>query len=205
MLGKGDGTFRAPVRVGTGFPKESTAAWMGVADLNGDGKADVVIVNGDERTVRVFLNTTPSPAPPPVGGGPGPGPGGGPGGGPPPILTAPPEITRFTQSSKRWTLGTGAVRVSRRSRLPVGTTFRLTLDTPARVRLVFLRCQARCRHTAGRLAFAGHAGLNRVRFSGRISRHRHLRPGRYRLLATPVDAAGELGAVRSLSFEIVRR
>ena len=58
MLGHGDGTFAAPVRFAMGFDPSSTAWWMGVADLNGDGKPDVVIVNGDERTVRVFLNTT---------------------------------------------------------------------------------------------------------------------------------------------------
>jgi hypothetical protein len=76
MLGHGDGTFGVPQVTGIGFDPAASAWWMDVGDLNGDGKPDLVFANGDEQTVRVFLNTTPLP----TGGGSG-GAGGGSGGG----------------------------------------------------------------------------------------------------------------------------
>jgi hypothetical protein len=59
LLGNGDGTFRAPVGYGTaGFGASSLA----VADLNGDGRPDLAVVNlhmgnWDTLTLDVLLNT----------------------------------------------------------------------------------------------------------------------------------------------------
>jgi hypothetical protein len=47
------------------------------------------------------------------------------------------------------------------------------------------------------------AGSNRFRFSGRLAGHK-LAPGKYRLSATPRNAAGETGATLTVSFTIVR-
>lgn len=46
-------------------------------------------------------------------------------------------------------------------------------------------------------------GRSKVAFSGRIGR-RALKPGRYVLRATPTDAAGNVGAARTVSITIVR-
>jgi hypothetical protein len=98
-------------------------------------------------------------------------------------------ITHVKQSARAW-----------RRR----TTFSFTLSKQARVALRFThRVQGRTRG-AGTLRRNGHAGLNRVRFSGRIPGRKRLRPGRYavRIVAT---AGGQRAASRRLSFRVLRR
>ena len=56
----------------------------------------------------------------------------------------------------------------------------------------------------GRFAHQGSAGANTVRFLGRL-RGKRLRPGSYRLLLVPTDAAGNRGARTRVRFRIVRR
>jgi VCBS repeat protein/List-Bact-rpt repeat protein len=52
LMGNGDGTFQPHVDYPTGaFPLAVTAA-----DLNGDGKADVVTANANDNTISVFIN-----------------------------------------------------------------------------------------------------------------------------------------------------
>jgi FG-GAP-like repeat len=51
LLGKGDGTFRTPVAYYTGDGVENSS--VAVADLNGDGKSDIAVLNG--FSVSVFL------------------------------------------------------------------------------------------------------------------------------------------------------
>jgi hypothetical protein len=51
--------------------------------------------------------------------------------------------------------------------------------------------------------FAGHRGKNRVKFQGRLSRRKKLKPGRYRLIAT-AKSGGARSKPRRLSFTIVR-
>ncbi|MDQ3871542.1 MAG: hypothetical protein M3301_08020, partial [Chloroflexota bacterium] len=105
-----------------------------------------------------------------------------------------------------------------------GTVFSFRLDQDAAVEIAFttrkrgrrvgrrckppsrrLRHRKRCTRTvtAGKLSRSGHAGLNKVAFSGRIGR-RALRPGRYRAVFRAIRAAGT-SAPRSLGFRIVRR
>ncbi len=130
-----------------------------------------------------------------------------------------PVISDLQQSSSRWR--TPGARD--RSRLPVGTTFRFTLDRAADVRLAFSRIAAgrqegarcvratkandeepRCdRYQAhGTLEIAGQAGENAYGFRGRI-RGRTLEPGRYRLLVTAL-ADGTMSAAAPIEFTIAR-
>jgi hypothetical protein len=57
--------------------------------------------------------------------------------------------------------------------------------------------------TAGILTFSGHAGTNKVRFQGVISKHKKLKPGSYTLLVT-ATVSGERPATRTLHFKIVK-
>ena len=55
-------TFAAQQTFATGTCPYSVTA----ADLNGDGKPDLIVANGSSNTVSVLLNTTaPGPPPPP--------------------------------------------------------------------------------------------------------------------------------------------
>jgi hypothetical protein len=80
-----------------------------------------------------------------------------------------------------------------------GTTisFRLTRAVP--VTLVFARVRNGHRQSIGRLTIRGaHAGLDKVRFTGRI-RGKALAPGRYVLVAAPAH-----GHARTVSFTVLR-
>jgi subtilisin family serine protease len=111
-------------------------------------------------------------------------------------------------------------RTSRR-RVPVGTTFEYTLDRPAEVMLDFTRpgagrlvngsCVARrrsnriqpkCALLRGSLTVAAHAGVNKVRFKGWLSRTKKLRRGRYALVITAITAGGATS--QTVKFRVVR-
>jgi CSLREA domain-containing protein len=105
-----------------------------------------------------------------------------------------------------------------------GTVFSFGLDQPANVKIAIqalssgrrikgrcrpaspkLRSKHRCTRTitVHTLTRTGHAGVNKVAFSGRIA-GRALRPGRYRAVFTAITAAGASPS-HGLSFTIVRR
>jgi Ca2+-binding RTX toxin-like protein len=65
------------------------------------------------------------------------------------------------------------------------------------------RCTRQLR-VRGSFTHSGKAGANSFRFTGRL-RGRRLRPGRYLLVAVPVDSDGRRGAQRTAPFRIVRR
>lgn len=139
-----------------------------------------------------------------------------------------PMLSGLGQSAKTWREGMKLAQLSAshgkgRRKLPVGTTFSFKLDRPAQVifkftrsaggRKVGKRCVAqthknrhkrRCRRTvvAGTLAFSAHAGLNKVRFQGLISKRKKLKPDSYKLLVT-ATAAGKRSRTGTLSFTIV--
>jgi len=48
----------------------------------------------------------------------------------------------------------------------------------------------------GTLSFNGHAGTNKVKFQGRLSRSKKLKPGRYTLTITTTDSAGNRSGQR---------
>ena len=58
--------------------------------------------------------------------------------------------------------------------------------------------------TAGTLTFAGQTGTNKAAFQGPISRHKKRRPGRYTLVITATNTAGQKSALQKLSFTIVK-
>ena len=132
---------------------------------------------------------------------------------------APPVLSGLRQSHLRWR----ARGSRRRSRLPVGTTFRFRLDRRARVLFAFSRIMpgrrsgARCvrvtrvnrkRHRCPRYRFrgalrtTGRTGLNAYRFRGKFHGST-LAPGRYRLLVTAL-AGGENSGPASIRFTIAR-
>jgi hypothetical protein len=138
-------------------------------------------------------------------------------------LPPPPAVTGLSQSASRWRLGNDLPRFTR-AKPPVGTTFGFSLNEPARVRLDFTQSVAgrrvkrkclppsranrnkpRCTRTitVATLNFNAHAGKDRVRFQGRISKRRKLKPGRYRLVIT-ATVAGQRSTPRTIGFTIVR-
>jgi hypothetical protein len=56
----------------------------------------------------------------------------------------------------------------------------------------------------GTLTVNAHAGTNKVRFQGRLSRTKKLKPGRYTLTITATDSAGNRSNAKTVSFTIVR-
>ena len=119
-----------------------------------------------------------------------------------------PVIRNLRQSHRRWREGSKLASISSRAaggkggRIPIGTAFSFRLNGGAKVSLLFERRKGMRFGKAGALSFAGHAGRNLVRFQGRISRHKRLEPGRYRLTVTA--RSGVLSSQpRSLRFTIV--
>jgi hypothetical protein len=135
-----------------------------------------------------------------------------------------PTLTAVRESASRWRDGNKLASISGRTRKPpVGATFSFSLNTPATVsfsfsrsapgRSVAHRCvtatpknarRKACKLTvaAGRFSLAARAGSDKVRFQGRVSRRRRLKPGRYTLTLTARNTTGTSTA-RSLTFTVV--
>jgi len=142
-----------------------------------------------------------------------------------PLLTVvvAPQVSAVSQSASKWLENNTLASISKAARkLPVGTTFRFTLSQAASVAFAFTQtrsgrkvgksCLAQTRHNAKKhrctrtvtvatLSFSGHAGANKVRFAGRVSRHVKLKPGRYTLVIT-ATTSGKRSTPHSLSFMI---
>jgi len=152
--------------------------------------------------------------------GPAPPPNGGPGA----DATAS-DITEVSVAPRRWRRGSG-LPIS--SAAPVGTTIRWRLSEAARVTLSFQRarpgrrvgrrCVAptprrRSRPRCVRFSRAGRivvpnaqAGVNTLRFEGRLTSRRQLGLGVHRVIVGAVDAAGNRSdSRRSRTFRIVAR
>lgn len=121
-----------------------------------------------------------------------------------------PHLSGVFESARRWRIGTSLPQVARRRGAAVGTTFGFTLDVTASVTFDFRarlsgraahgRCRMLTRRTlrrracrrvrAATLRVAAHAGLNTVRFEGRLPQGSSLRPGHYEVALTAVNAVG---------------
>jgi Bacterial Ig domain/WD40-like Beta Propeller Repeat len=126
-----------------------------------------------------------------------------------------PTISRVTISARRWRLGPKLASISR---APLGTTVSFRLSEAATSTLTFQRALpgrrvgGRCAKPtaanrshkacsryrgAGRLSRPGKQGANHVKFQGRLSRSKTLKPGSYRVVVGAVDAAGNRAKPRT--------
>jgi hypothetical protein len=118
--------------------------------------------------------------------------------------TEAPLVTGFRATPTLFAIGRAST--PRAARAHHGTRFRYTLSEQARVSLKMQRRlrghRARYR-TVATLTRSGSAGINLVRFTGRIGK-RALRAGRYRARITAIDSAGNRSAPRTTRFRIAR-
>jgi hypothetical protein len=121
---------------------------------------------------------------------------------PPSATTGPPTLSNVRESHRRWREGTKLPRIASVKRPPVGTTFRFTVNESLTVRFAFTQRRHGHRVTRGALRFTVVAGAHRLRFYGRLSKHRKLPLGRYTLIITATNAAGQR-ASQKLTFTIV--
>ena len=136
-----------------------------------------------------------------------------------------PRFTHVFESARRWREGNALPRIADARKLPIGTTFGFNINASVRMRFVFTQtgvgrrvghsCVVQNRRnkrkpkcartvTAGTLTFTAGAGGHRVRFQGRVSKHKTLAAGRYTLIMTATSAAGRSDH-GMLTFTIVKR
>ena len=85
------------------------------------------------------------------------------------------------------------------------TNIRFTLSEAAAVRIRFQRrSHGRFRKVRGSIRAQAEVGTSRIRFSGRLSRHRRLRPGRYRAVLLAKDGAGNSSVKARARFTLLR-
>jgi hypothetical protein len=171
----------------------------------------------DANTNRVVAAVVDLPQPP--GGG-----GAGGGNPPPPPDTTAPDVTGLALSRTRFRLGSALPSVAA---VRTGTTIRFRISEAATVRLRFRRAApgrlvgGRCRRPTrlnrsrprctrmllvrGSVSRAVQAGARRIKFAGRLSARRSLVPGRYRLILTARDAAGNVSTPDSARFRLLPR
>ena len=144
------------------------------------------------------------------------------GGNPPPPTGL--ALSQVAQSHRVWREGNKLAKFSRARKAPVGTTYSFRLSQAARVRFAFMqlvpgrsvrgRCVAPSPHNRshrrcargvarGALSFGATSGAHRLSFQGRMSRHRRLPSGHYKLVITATATNGRQSAARRLSFTIV--
>ena len=143
---------------------------------------------------------------------------------PPPVIK--PTISSLGETHSRFSVGSASTPLSGQTaskhavpgtvfafRLDQTATVKITIKTRTNGRRVANRCLAQTRKlrhrprclrtiTLANLTRSAHEGLNRVRFTGRIS-GRPLKPGRYQARFIAVDVAG-VSSPRTLHFTIVR-
>ncbi len=145
------------------------------------------------------------------------------------VIPPVPSLGAIHTSHRTWREGRGlasiaSVRHKHRRKPRVGTTFRFTLNTAAKVELTFThrikgrrvkhRCVVSTRHnrhdrackwtvTAGMLTLAGDPGTDKLRFQGRLSKRHKLAPGAYTLTITASNTSGRSRS-RRVRFRITR-
>jgi hypothetical protein len=110
-----------------------------------------------------------------------------------------PTLGRLHQSHKRWRPSSKLARLSGKG-APVGTTFTVKLNAPSRLTLKFAQRHGR---SAGTLSLtAKRGGTVRIRFGGRLSKHKRLAAGSYELRLVARDRSGA-SKPRTATFTIV--
>jgi hypothetical protein len=187
------------------------------AAADNGAKAVVAFTQGAAATTRIVAAVVDLPQPPGGGGG------GGENEPPPQDITAP-DVTGLALSRTRFRLGgtlprLAAVRTGTRIRfmLSEAATIRLRFRRLALGRLVGGRCvkptrlnrsRRRCTRSLpvrGSVSLGAQEGVRRIRFAGRLSRRRSLKPGRYRLILTATDAAGNISLPDRVRFRLLPR
>ena len=171
-------------------------------------------VAADATTRRLVAAVVDLPQPPVGGNGPPP---------PPPDTTAP-DVTGLALSRTRFRLGGALPKVAA---VRTGTSIRFTISEAATARLRFRRfapgrlvggrcvkptrrnrSRRRCTRIVavrGSVSLPVQAGARRIRFAGRLSPRRRLTPGRYRLILTATDAAGNVSTPDRVRFRLLPR
>jgi hypothetical protein len=141
---------------------------------------------------------------------------------PPPPPDIPPDVTGLALSPTRFRLG-GALPSG--AAVKTGTTIRFTISEAATVRLRFRRAASgrrvggrcvkptrrnrsrrRCTRMVpvrGSVSLPVQAGARRIKFAGRLSARRRLRPGRYQLVLTARDGAGNVSTPDRARFRLL--
>ncbi|HEY2603878.1 MAG TPA: hypothetical protein VGI67_20125 [Thermoleophilaceae bacterium] len=156
--------------------------------------------------------------------------GGGGGGGGGGNDTTPPSVSKLSLSNTTFALGNKLASISKtkkKKRVPVGTTISFTVSEQSKTTFTFARkahgfrsgkkCVAhrpkghkkakgctRFVKAKPSLVFTTGAGTHKVKFYGRLSKHKKLRPGRYRLTVTSVDTAGNKSKGKTASFRLLK-
>jgi hypothetical protein len=142
-------------------------------------------------------------------------------------VVAGPVVSSLSETARTWREGNALAHITakknNKKKLPLGTTFSFSLNVPASVTFTFTEpaggrtvgetCVAQtnenkskrhCTRTVivGTLTFSAHTGANKMRFEGRISKHKKLEPGSYALLIT-ATASGKHSTTGPLRFTIV--
>ena len=103
-------------------------------------------------------------------------------------------------SRRRFRLGSLLPKLSK---VRKGTTIRFTLPEAAQVKLSFARERGKRFRAAGSFTVRGHAGQNKLRFQGRLSHRKTLKPGRYRLTLRATDRFGNRSQSKKLNFTLL--
>ncbi len=148
-------------------------------------------------TRDVVIGVAPVPSAPPAGGSGTPG--------ALPTDTLAPAVSGLTLTPRRFRLGLRVPRLTASAR--TGAAIRFSLSEPATIALRFSRFLPGRGYVRvpGAVRLRGSQGANVVRFEGRLSRRRVLRPGRYRVTVLARDAAGHQAQPRAATFVLLRR
>jgi hypothetical protein len=107
---------------------------------------------------------------------------------PPPVTLA---VTKVRESHRKW-------------RTKQGTTFRVGLSAPARVKLAFRQVLPSGRTVSrGSITRQGVSGTNSVHFKGRVASGSLLGPGRYVAVITAIDSSGNKSKPKRIAFTIL--
>jgi hypothetical protein len=154
---------------------------------------------GQEATTtrNVVIDAAPAPGEPPAGGSGAPS--------VPAADTLAPAVSGLTLTPRRFRLGSRLPRLTASAR--TGAAIRFSLSEPATVTLRFSRLVPGRGYVRLRpsIDLRGRQGANVVRFEGRLSRRRVLRPGRHRVTVFARDAAGHQAQSRAAPFVLLRR